>query len=489
MIRFVAIGIITLLVNLGFTKPVNAQKLEAYIYQASFYNAQVGPYMEVYLQIDGKSLSYKKSGEGFQSKLEVTYIFQQDSQVVQYEKFNLQSPIISDTLTSNDLIDVKRFPLKNGDYTLDVVVSYEEKGVDHDLEASIPITQNISNKALSLSTLVFSTSIAPAKQENPFNKGGLTVIPRPIDFYEDEPTILFYAEAYHSDKMLSDTGAFLAKAFLEQTSTGQIIPQTVSYKRLQSASLVPVVFELPIEGIKSNYYDLVLELRSRDNVVLIASKERITVSNTPKQPEPINFDETPVNQTFIGSVTSVDSMRFLVQTLRPKANQSEVKYIDGPAKGDELIGLQKFFYRFWHTRNATNPEDEWNAYWELVTIVNKEYGTPSKYGFETDRGDLYLKYGKPNTIIKRDNETSAYPYHIWHYYRHPKQSDARYIFYNPDLVTNDYTLLHSNVIGEISNHRWQMELQRRNTPFGTTDDVSPGSYYGSEAEQLFNAPR
>ena len=60
------------------------------------------------------------------------------------------------------------------------------------------------------------------------------------------------------------------------------------------------------------------------------------------------------------------------------------------------------------------------------------------YGFETDRGYTYLKYGPPADIVTVEDEPSAPPYEIWVYYDFPmtSQSNVKFLFYNPIIVSS-----------------------------------------------------
>jgi hypothetical protein len=49
----------------------------------------------------------------------------------------------------------------------------------------------------------------------------------------------------------------------------------------------------------------------------------------------------------------------------------------------------------------------------------------------------------------------SFPYEIWHYYKLDKMSNAKFIFYDTDLVNQAFDLLHSNVPGEPSEPSWQ----------------------------------
>jgi hypothetical protein len=91
--------------------------------------------------------------------------------------------------------------------------------------------------------------------------------------------------------------------------------------------------------------------------------------------------------------------------------------------------------------------------------VNQNFGTPSRPGYKTDRGRVYLQYGAPYDIVTSVNEPGAYPYEIWFYTTLPdKQTNIGFAFYEPSLASNDYILLHSNARGELHDMRWKVKL-------------------------------
>ena len=89
-------------------------------------------------------------------------------------------------------------------------------------------------------------------------------------------------------------------------------------------------------------------------------------------------------------------------------------------------------------------------------------------GAETDMGYIYLRYGPPNTIVKRHNETDYYPYEIWHYHRAGPFTNKRFLFFSPHMVAECFTLLHSDMLGEVSNNDWLQILRSRENPLRVT---------------------
>jgi GWxTD domain-containing protein len=154
-------------------------------------------------------------------------------------------------------------------------------------------------------------------------------------------------------------------------------------------------------------------------------------------------------------------------------------------KGDVDL-MKKYFYNFWVSRNYAAPEDAWQKYYYEVQKVNAAFKTPTKKGFATDRGRVYLKYGPPNQIMESYNEPGAYPYEIWQYYTLGNQRNKRFIFYTRDMVTNDFVLIHSDAFGELTNYRWQLDIYRRTWDPNNIDETAPQDTWGNRASQIIN---
>lgn len=150
--------------------------------------------------------------------------------------------------------------------------------------------------------------------------------------------------------------------------------------------------------------------------------------------------------------------------------------------------MKRFIYAFWVKRNASQPQNAFSDYWKQVLIANENFGTLINKGYDTDRGRVFLKYGMPNAISQRHNEPSAYPYEIWQYFQLKSQTNVRFVFYNKDQISNDFTLLHSDLRGEINNRQWELFLFQRNNSFNV-DDNNIYNQFGNWSKDLYNNPR
>lgn len=115
---------------------------------------------------------------------------------------------------------------------------------------------------------------------------------------------------------------------------------------------------------------------------------------------------------------------------------------------------EQFINEFWRLRDP-DPDTEENeyreAYFERLAYVNEHFasGIP---GYKTDRGKIYLKYGKPHEIESHPaggpyqrasweggGSTSTYPFERWWYRHLPGRNDVDIEFVDP-TGTGEYRI-------------------------------------------------
>ena len=70
----------------------NSRYLQAQLFYSKFYSPVDGPYVETYLSVVGSSVVFQMNeNDKFQAKIEVTMIFSQDGNVLNFDKYELLS--------------------------------------------------------------------------------------------------------------------------------------------------------------------------------------------------------------------------------------------------------------------------------------------------------------------------------------------------------------------------------------------------------------
>lgn len=475
-------------ISLLFATLFASAKLEVYFMYSTF-NSPDGPYIETYLSTIGRTAEFvQNDNKKFSAEIEITMIFRKADSVVALDKYNLKSPEITDTSgTKPNFIDLQRISLPNGIYNFELQI----KDLNSDKEAYkfndiIQIDYDPKNMQFSGTQLI--ESITPSESESALTKNGYDLLPYISNFYPSNFNKLsFYTELYNTDKTIGDD--FIVRYYIEKFETYKEIETYSRFKKLSSASIVPIIGEINIEKLPSGNYNLVMEVKNRDNESLLKSKfffQRSNPNMDPKIDITELIKETDIKNTFEGSMENADSLREYVACLRPLADMNEKNFIDYQLKTASTEIMQNYFIEFWLKRSNVEPGELWKIYKEQVDFVDKFYRTPINRGYESDRGRVYLQYGAPNDIYVSKHEPSSYPYEIWHYYRVSDENNKKFIFYNPNIAGKEYELLHSDLTGEIKTPNWERVLSKRNNALYNHDVMNSDDSWGSRAQEEYN---
>lgn len=467
-----------------------SQKFQAFFNYCQFNTPKNNPYIETYLGIAGKSVKYVKNANNkYQGTVDITLIFRQDSIVKDYKKISLNSPEVDDTININFVfMDLQRFSIVNGSYDFEINIADHNKSKSS-FKTTEKVDINFGKKNIELSDIQLLESIEKTDKQTSFSKNGYLLMPYISNFYGSKiDKIKFYSEIYNTDSIIGKENPFLIKYYIKSFETGQIINELIRIKKQQATSVAICLSELPIEKLPSGNYYLCIDIIDKSNSV-IASKNTFFQRSNPELKMDISYMESIQSEnTFASKIIDKDTLTRYIRSLRPIASYQESYFIDNQLNIASIKTSQKFFYYFWKERSE-NPEQSWAKYNFEVKKTEKAYSSQIKRGYETDRGRVYLKYGPPNTISVSENEPYNYPYEIWHYYNLGRQSNRKFIFYNPNLVSNDYSLLHSDVIGEIYDPYWSLKLKSRNTPSNNLDDKGDSEdNWGDRSKDLFQNP-
>lgn len=470
-----------------------AQNLNANLNYARFYNPELGPYVETYLSVDMNGLKLVEAEGGqYQAQVNLLLMFKRNDSIIDYSKTTLTSPLVEDTTDLNiNFLDQQRFFIPNGSYTLDIEFQDANRDVEPNKAKGI-IELDFKLDEVQMSDVEFLDSFEKSEEWKINTKNGYDMVPHVSNYYGDhEDKVIFYTEIYNTKEVLGEGEKFLMTAYISATNASQVANELVIRKRMDAESVNVILNQFDISKLNSGNYNLTIELKNKNNEVIIARKTFFQLSNTL-----LSFDEELLamiadEQSFVYQFSN-DSLSSLVECIYPIANSSERAFIQNSLKTATIDQKRKFLLYFWKSKDAYDPENAWKTYQIEVMKTNRSFGNRYVPGYATDMGRVYLQYGPPNTISDQEYESGggrhegAVPYQIWHYYEIGDQRDGKFVFYNPHLIHKGYTILHSNVVGEINNPHWQSYLHRNQLE---SIDAPENDKYGGRSGELYNNPR
>jgi GWxTD domain-containing protein len=204
-----------------------------------------------------------------------------------------------------------------------------------------------------------------------------------------------------------------------------------------------------------------------------------------------NFSDIDITNTFVSNITNSDTLVELISVLYPISDQLELRIEDHLLDQRDVKAMQHFLYYFWSKRDNAKPEDAWQKYMIEVEKTNNSFGSINLKGYRSDRGRVYLQYGPPDQIAEDFHDPTSWPYQIWQYYKLGNQTNRKFVFYNTELGTTNFRLLHSTATGELSEPAWDLVLHGRSQQFGTDIDQQNAvdTYGGTKPKDNFNNPK
>jgi len=417
-----------------------------------------GPYLEVHYNVQASSLSFLRTNDGFfygGIHLQIA-CYLNDSLVASSSNKLTSDSLIQAPSNSLILYDMQRLAIPEGNLQMTLKITDINDSLNT-VQTSKQINSKFSKNKLGFSDILLMDTLHRALGRSRFNRNGLFVQPNiSHTFSQDQKHLYFYLETYFLNQVIKNELAYFKfhiKGQGEEITDAKFSKQT-------PLPINVLAGQLEIHSLKAGYYELQLEVYSRQNELLGNAFARFLKEGAKNQ-----------NQTdFFCNGWSDERIDSLLDYMYPIMGKNDDEEFQNLIEFKNSKELQKRFYEFWVSVNVNDPKGAFNKYFKSVDIVLSRYSTPVQPGHLTDRGRIFLTYGEPNTIFNSIDDPNNYPYIVWNYYYAGGRSNVRFIFYNTTLLKNDYVLLHSNMQGELRNPNWEEAIRSRypgNNTFGS----------------------
>lgn len=421
------------------------------------FHSEKGDCIEVSSYFLGNSVAKTQLSSGnFESKIHMLMtISKLDSDMKWYESYEIGSQASRE---NQDFMDQRRIGLSMGQYIIDI--RYQDL-LDTTNIYNYQTKLNIGEAESEWSDIQLLTDMYSSTEVGPFRKQGMYCEVLPYSLYHQSlDKLIFYVENYNQDNGYQKRnliGYGIYEGYYGEK--GQNVGLT--YKYVDQGPIVPIAKSLDIKDLKSGNYHLKIARYDDTRSIISSSYANFIRLNPRADSIYLTSYNSEVENSFVSHIEATDLDEYL-KILKPKVFGLMDEIWSMVLKGDDQV-KRAFLFHYWQSINKESPYVAFNAYNELIQQVNSMFHSNVGAGWQTDRGDVYIKYGAPSDVISIDYEMSAPPYEIWYYnyVSNTKQTNVRFLFYNESLVPNDYQLLHSTCRGELQNPRWEVELYEK----------------------------
>jgi GWxTD domain-containing protein len=420
-------------------------------------------YVELQLYMDGATLHAIPTPDSlWRSTVDLLLYFEQDGEIVQYDRLLLHSPATEKP--GQDFVDIRRYGLPYGHYKLVLEALDMNLAIDtlrREFTIVIPDTQPVWSQ----SDPMLLIAARPSAEQHALVRNGYFMEPLPHRFYPRTSDLLyFYQEVYCRDSTWLGMPYQFAY-YLEDVGSGQArrIQQALTKKR-KARLQDPLLIQMDIRDLPSGNYRLVTEVRDSAQTLLSSTRVGFQRSNPDADrlaaPGPDKADWSA--DSFLVHLDA-QALNYALKALAPRVWDKEVDLLNAIIRNPNPDAKRNFLLHFFSRENPSDPIGAYEIYIDVARVVDEKYRSGFGFGFESDRGFVLMKYGRPNDIIDIEDEPHAPPYQIWAYDEFPYtgQRNVKFLFYNPSLAPGNYLLLHSTARNERQNPRWEIDLYSR----------------------------
>lgn len=411
--------------------------------------------IELYFSVNQRDLKYTGSVNNFtgQANIEISIFDKSKGKVVFDDFFGLQSKVNDTVKTAinNKLIGQQNFTLSPGEYLIKIIGSDFNNPVKCDTQ-SFPVTVPVfDNSKTSMSEIELSTNIINSTDKKSiFYKYGLEVTPNPDALFGMNLTsVSYYLEVYNIKKDFTGDSNYIIAAVTDLSNN--ILLKTTKYEESKSDAFVETG-TLKIDSLDKGVYFLKIKLLDSLTGKYIEKEKKFFIYNKSK----------------LSSTNQNDEKNYLLseyKTMTPEKLEDEYNksiYIRTTPEKNEYDKLKnidekrKFMFNFWRKRSY-NPNSLLNEYkteyFKKVNEANMLYKQGFIEGWKSDRGRIYITYGKPSEIESHPNEADSKGYEIWTY--ESIQGGAVCVFAEREIGSGTYYIVHSTIRGELRNDDWE----------------------------------
>jgi GWxTD domain-containing protein len=423
---------------------------------------------EMYYSFDEDDLKYKLRDNGLIGELYFNVSIYSNIKLESEKKWVVSHIKNPDSLkTTKLMVGQKNFELNPGQYKVniyaqDVNDSTSNLELNFDLIIANPSKENLfGSMSLQIAQLIEEDNNQKGVNEA-FKKSGFLVMPLPSLIYLSENNNLYsYLEILSNQAGKGkDKREFNLQYSLYDSYKNLI--KIKEKKVFQTNQIMIDTNQMLIRDVSTGTYYLKATIFAEANGRLDSQyvEKKFFIINKNKIANP--------NDRFLESISyersefaglNEEQVKMEIEQIKPICSFQEIEQFD---KLTSLDGKKRLLYRFWLNRDTDTTtifNEELFRYRELVKFVDRNFSYGKTRGWQTDRGRVYLKYGKPSEREQHPFFGETRAYESWFY----SEIQGGVYFHFVDMSGNGrYELVHSTAQFEVQYENWYNEYVLKN---------------------------
>lgn len=418
-----------------------------------FRNDDASGYLEVYYAFFPSLLTYDYSEDRFHAgvNLATTLRESESGNVFIDEHYLLPMTVVdtADVAYRFPFITQAGYALPFGDYELTVTAVDSINTARRD---SITLSLSIERypESVSLSEIELCGNLRTCQdQNNAFYKNSLEVVPNPTLIFgvTAYPVLFHYVELYNIDPEESYT---IVTEVVDQN--GKVIKESTKQHQYGVSQGLDVG-TMNTTSIPSGKYQFIFSLNNSESREMAKSDRTFFIFNPHLKTEEIavsTFQSTDLDGL------SREELSEEFDQIKYFATGEEIRFF---SKIENMEGMKEFLAGIWtriESGRLGRAPIRRVDYLRNVEYANEAYREMGRDGYKTDRGRVFLLYGKPDHIERYPSVAQSKPYEEWNYYS--IEGGVLFIFIDR-LGYGQYQLVHSTKRGELRDDNWRQYLR------------------------------
>lgn len=144
----------------------------------------------------------------------------------------------------------------------------------------------------------------------------------------------------------------------------------------------------------------------------------------------------PFAVRWMGLESQIRNIDDAITQMRYIAREGDIRAMRRADTEEEKVTLFRDFWKLRDPTPGTQRNERMEEYYLRVAYANEQYGRLVGEGWNTDRGEVYIRFGEPDLIDRHPFNYGTKPYEIWYYNGHGRQ-----FYFVDETGLGDYQLL------------------------------------------------